>query len=108
MKVLSTSPVSLSKVKEVLEKRAKKDEELGYEQVNALEHATEFYRFDSKKTAALASKLKKEVPSLTDETAMKLAEIQPTTPELARMILVYSKVELPDEEIERTLTIIKG
>ena len=108
MKILSSSPISFSKVKEVLGKRAEGGEELGYEQVNALEHAAEFSLLDSKKTAALAAKLKKEVPSLTDETAMKLAEIQPSVPELARTILVYSKIELPDEEIDRALAIIKG
>ncbi len=108
MKILSSSPVSISKVTEILEKRAKSGEELGYEQVNALEHAAEFSLIDSKKTASLAAKLKREVPLLTDETAMKLAEIQPITPELAKTILIYSKVELPDEEVERVLTIIKG
>ncbi len=108
MKVLTTTPIPISKVKEVLEKRAEAGEELGYEQVNALEHATEFALTDSKKTTALAAKLKREVPSLTEESAMKLAEVQPSTPELARTILLYSKVELPDEEVERTLTIIKG
>lgn len=108
MKVLTVTPVPLSKVKEVLEKRAEAGEELGYEQVNALEHAIEFSLLDSKKTASLAAKLRKEVPSLTEDAAMKLAEIQPSTPELARTILLYSKVELPDEEIERTLIIIQG
>ena|GEM_PF-851044 len=108
MKVLTVTPVPLSKVKEVLEKRAEAGEELGYEQVNALEHANEFSLADSKKMVSLAAKLRKEIPSLTEDTAMKLAEIQPSTPELARTILLYSKVELPDEEIERTLTIIKG
>jgi len=108
MKVLTVTPVPLSKIKEVLEKRAEAGEELGYEQTNALLHATEFSILDSKKTTALAAKLKKEVPSLTEDATMKLAEIQPTSPELARTILLYSKVDLPDEEIERTLTIIKG
>jgi len=108
MKVLSSTPIPVSKIKEVLEKRAEAGEELGYEQVNALEHATTFSIDTSKKTMALAAKLKKEVPNLTEEAAMKLAEIQPSTPELTRTILLYSKVELPDEETERTLTIIKG
>ena len=108
MKILSSSPVPLSKVKEILEKRAEGGEELGYDQQNALEHAGAFTLQDSKKTAALAAKLKREVPSLTEEAAMKLAEILPSSPELAKTILLYSKVELPDEEIERTLTIIKG
>jgi len=108
MKVLSTTPTSVSKVKEVLEKRAEDGEELGYEQQNSLEHAMEFTESDAKKTASLASKLKKEIPSLTEDAAMKLAEIQPSGPELVRSILLYSKVELPEEEITTVLATIKG
>jgi len=107
VKVLTSTPVPISKIKEVLEKRAETGEELGYEQVNALEHATEFSLLDSKKTASLASKLKKEISSLSDEAAMKLAEIQPTTPELIKTILLYSKLELSDEEIELILATVK-
>ncbi|MBD3397705.1 hypothetical protein GF412_01080 [Candidatus Micrarchaeota archaeon] len=108
MKVLATTPTSTAKVKEVLEKRAEAGEELGYEQQNALEHAEEFTELDSKKTASLASKLRKEVPSLDEESAMKLAELQPSTPELVKSILLYSKTEISEEETERVLNIIKG
>ena len=108
MKVLSTTPTSVSRVKEVLEKRAEDGEELGYEQQNALEHAAEFTELDAKKTSSLASKLKKEVASLTDDASMKLAEIRPSSPELVKSILLYSKVELPDEEVEKVLAAIKG
>lgn len=108
MKVLSTTPTSLSKVKEALGKRAEAGEELGYEQQNALEHAEEFAELDSKKTASLASKLRKEVPSLDEESAMKLAELQPSTPELVKSIALYSKAELSEEDITRILTAIKG
>ncbi|MCP4646464.1 MAG: hypothetical protein GY852_01850 [bacterium] len=108
MKVLSTTPTSVSKVKEVLEKRAEDGEELGYEQQNSLEHAMEFTELDAKKTASLASKLKKEVPTLTGDAAMKLAEIQPSGPELVRSILLYSKVELPEEDVTKVLVTIKG
>ena len=103
MKVVSSSPAPLSRVKEALEKRAEDGEELGYEQLNALEHAKEFSISDSKKTASLASKLRKEVPSLTEEAAMKLAEIQPSSPELVRAIMLYSRIELKEEDITKIL-----
>lgn len=108
MKVTSTSPTSVSRVKEILEKRAEDGEELGYEQANALEHAAEFSELDSTKVASLASKLKKEVAILSDEAAMKLAEIQPSSPELAKAILLYSKLELSEEELQKVLDTIKG
>ena len=108
MKIISTSPAPVSRVKEVLEKRAEGGEELGYEQANALEHAKEFSIADSKKTILLASKLMKEVPSLTDDAAMKLAEIQPSSPELVRAIMLYSRLELQEEDLKKILGAIKG
>jgi DNA-directed RNA polymerase subunit F len=108
MKVLSTTPAPVSKIKEALEKRAEAGEELGYEQQNALEHAEEFAGLDSKKTVSLASKVRKEVPSLDEEAAMKLAELQPSTPELVKSIMLYSKIELSEEDISRILATIKG
>jgi DNA-directed RNA polymerase subunit F len=109
MKVVSTAPTSAARVKELLAKRAEAGEELGYEQANALEHATALgEELEAKKVAALAAKLGKEFPALGEEAAMKLAEIQPSSPELVRAILLYSKVELSEEEIKKVLDAIKG
>lgn len=108
MKVISTSPVSLSLVKETLEKRAEGGEELGYEQANALEHAKEFSRLESKKVNSLAGKLRKAVPQLNEDTAMKLAEISPSTSALVKAIALHQKVELKDEDVENILKTIKG
>ncbi len=106
MKVISTSPTSVSKIKELLEKRAEAQEELGYEQQNALEHGVEFAGKDSKKAAALASKLQKEVSSLNEESALKMAELCPQDPALIRMIA--ANPELSDEDIQKILSALKG
>lgn len=106
MKVNSMSPSSVSKVKELLEKRSKKGEELGYEQQNALEHGEEFSEEDSKKVSALASKLLKEVPSLSEEAAMKVAELRPSEPALARM--AAANPELSEEDLQKILSVLKG
>ncbi|MEO0248853.1 MAG: hypothetical protein ABIN58_04790 [candidate division WOR-3 bacterium] len=108
MKVLSSSAVPLSVVKEALEKRAEAGEELGYEQANALEHAKEFSTLEPKKALALAGRLRKAVPQLNDETAVKLAEILPSTPALVRAIALYQKLDLKEEEIDLILKTIKG
>ncbi len=107
MKVTGTEPTSISKVKEVLEARAEAGEELGYEQENALEHASEFAHSPSKKTVALASKLRKEIPELEAEAAMKLAEVLPSTPELVQAILTYTKTELPEDKVNKIVELIK-
>ena len=108
MKINSTSPTPVSRVREILEKRSKNGEELGYEQENALEHSAEVCELDSKKAASLASKLMKEVPGLTDETALKLAEICPSEPALVKAIALYSQLELSDEDVDKILKTIKG
>lgn len=106
MKVNSTSPTSVSKIKEILEKRAKDEEELGYEQQNALEHGTEFAELTSKKAEALASKLKKEFPSLSEDAALKMAEIRPADAALVRMIA--ANPELSDEDAQKMIAALKG
>ncbi len=108
MKVISTSPVPLSLVKEVLEKRAEAGEELGYEQANALEHAKAFSKMESKKVISLAGKLRKAVPQLNEDTSVKLAEISPSTPALVKAIALYQKAELKDEEVAAILKTITG
>jgi DNA-directed RNA polymerase subunit F len=106
MKVGSTSPASVSKIKEILEKRAKKEEELGYEQQNALEHGEEFADIDSKKVSALSSKLSKEFPSLSEEAAVKIAEIRPMDIALVKMIA--ANPDLSDEEAQKILSALRG
>lgn len=103
MKVLTSSPVPVSRVRELLGKREKDGEELGYEQANALEHSREFSDADSKDVVALAEKLKKEVPSLDDETAIRIAEIAPKDAPLLKTIVAYSRIELAEEDINKIL-----
>ncbi|MBD3390262.1 hypothetical protein GF415_04920 [Candidatus Micrarchaeota archaeon] len=107
MRITGTEPTSITKVKEVLEARAEAGEELGYEQENALEHASEFAHSTSKKTAELASKLRKEVPELEEEAAMKLAEVLPSTPELVQAILTYTKTELTEDQVSKIVELTK-
>lgn len=106
MKVNSTAPASVSKIKEILEKRAKAEEELGYEQQNALEHGEEFAELTSKKVESLASKLKKDFPALSEEAAFKMAEIRPADAALLRMIA--ANPELSDEDAQKILSALKG
>jgi DNA-directed RNA polymerase subunit F len=106
MKVNSTSPASVSKIKELLEKRADAEEELGYEQQNALEHGVEFAELTSKKVDSLAAKLKKEFPALSEEAAFKMAEILPPSVALVRMIA--SNPELSEEDAQKIISALKG
>jgi DNA-directed RNA polymerase subunit F len=103
MKILSSTPVSVSEVKEILEKR-QKEGELNYEQTLALEHAEK---------ADSAKGMKKKVEEVQDSfkkiplaTAIKIVDIKPKQPATLRAILVQGKVDLNEEEINELLKII--
>jgi DNA-directed RNA polymerase subunit F len=107
MKAESSKPVPDAEIKKVLEERKKGGEELGYEQVNALEHADAFVKADEKKANALVKKLLSVNEKLDEETAVKIANVMPKTPELLKTILSWHKTELGDEEVDALLKVIE-
>ncbi|HLC69081.1 MAG TPA: hypothetical protein VJH24_04540 [Candidatus Bilamarchaeaceae archaeon] len=105
MNVVSTKAVGVGTVKKILGERAK-DEELGYEQQQSLEHAEKFAQLDEKATAKLVEDLCK-VEKLTEETAFKIADVLPRQPETLAAILVKDKVDLTEEELRNVLGILQ-
>ncbi|MBD3210435.1 RNA polymerase Rpb4 family protein [Candidatus Micrarchaeota archaeon] len=101
MEVKSSKPVTLSKVKETLEKR-EKESELGYEQSQALEHAQKFSDIDGKKGEKLVEKLTQN-EKIPEEAALKIIDIMPKTPATLQSILARDKIELTEEELEAVL-----
>ena len=96
MEIKSSDPVSLAKVKEILSKR-QKDGELGYEQAQALEHAEKFCNSDPGKVKKTIEALKKH-DKITEELAVKIADIGPTDPSTIKAILAKERIEISDEE----------
>lgn len=101
MDVKASRAASLSEAKEILAKR-KDDGELGYEQSQALEHSDRFSKTDASKVAKLAEGLVKK-GKLTEEAALKIADIKPENAATLKAILVKDRIELSDEEIETIL-----
>jgi DNA-directed RNA polymerase subunit F len=99
MKIVSTKPVSISEVKEILEKRKEGESELGYEQQQTFEYAEKFARRSRKETASVAEKLMKANKKLTEEAAIKLADIAPKSMETIKAILLKDKIDLNEEEL---------
>lgn len=99
MRIVSSKPIPMAEVLEVLSERKKGGEELGYEQANALEHAENFAGCDRKKAEAVLKKVKAASPKIDDETAVKIVDIMPKTEETLKAILLKNKIEISAEEI---------
>ena len=91
MNVISSEPISLSEVKEILEKRKKEDTELGYEQQQTLDHSEKFSKHSAKESASLVKELLKN-KKLSKETAIKIADIMPKNIETLKAILLKDKI----------------
>ncbi len=100
MQIKSTKPLSQAEAKQILEER-KKDSDLDYEQLQALEHAEKFQKTGSDRVK-LVSELVKEF-TLPLETAIKIVDLSPSKTETLKAILVKDKVELEDAAMEAIL-----
>lgn len=98
MEVVSSKPVSVLYVKEELSKR-NGDGELGYEQAQALEHAENTVTLTPAKQAKLVEDLKK-VDGMTEEAALKVADIMPKHVSSLKALLLKEKVDLNEENLE--------
>ncbi len=105
MEIISSKPVGGWVLKDLLEKRSK-DEELGYEQQQSAEYLEKFSKLKAKDAEKLVAELKKN-SKVTEETAIKIAELLPKQADTLKAILAKDKVELNDEEIASVLASIK-
>lgn len=99
MRIVSSKPVPMAEVLDVLAARKKDGEELGYEQANALEHAENFSGCDRKRAEGILKKVKAASPKIDEETAVKIVDIMPKSEEALKAILLKSKIEISMDEI---------
>ena len=97
-----TEPVPESEIKAELEKRKKEEEELAYEQAQALEHAEKYIELTPAKMKKLVEDIRKN-EKIPLETAIKIAEIMPKHVSTLKAILIKDKVELSDEELNAVI-----
>ena len=105
MKVVSTEPLSIFEVREILEKR-KKDGELNYEQTLASDHAEKFASMTAKAAKKKADEIVDKNKKVTMETAVKVMDIAPKNISTLRALMLKEKVELNEEELNEILKII--
>lgn len=105
MKIISSVPITLASVKEILDKR-EKEGELGYEQKQAHDYVKKFSKYDKKEAEQLKDKLMKN-KKITAEIAVTLVNIAPKNPELVKTIASKDKIELSEDEINEILKLFK-
>lgn len=102
MEVKSARAVSIEEAKEILDAR-KKDGELGYEQSQALEHCEKTTQRTVKEATKIAEKIRKINESLSEGTAVKIADISPASTSTVRAIVSKDKIEMSDEEATKII-----
>ncbi|MFA5412199.1 MAG: hypothetical protein WC350_02540 [Candidatus Micrarchaeia archaeon] len=103
MKITNSRPVPMADVLEVLQARKDAGEELGYEQANALEHATLFAKTDRKKSEGMLKKVKAASPKIDEETAVKIVDIMPGSEAALKAVLLKNKIDISEEEMKDVL-----
>lgn len=106
MKIVSSEPVPLTDVKEILKKREKEEEELAYEQAQSLENAEKFAETPPAEVKKLISEITKN-NKISAETAVKIVDLMPKYVSTLKAILIKDKVELSDEELEAVIKLLK-
>jgi len=98
-------PVSLSEVRNILNKLSKEREEMLYEQRIALEHAQKFGKLPVKKTNDMIKELMK-LDFLEQKHAYKLADLLPNNKDVIKTIFAKERISLSEENIKKILEII--
>ena len=103
-KVLSSEPLPLSKVKEVIKKRLEEEEGLDIQRTT-LSYLERFAKCDSELVDEIIKELKEKF-ALSNELCVMLVNVLPQTPEEVRTILASEEVTLTSEEIEEIIKIV--
>ena len=99
------SYVSLSEVKNLLQKVEKERETLLYEQRIALEHAQKFAKLPANKTEELIKKLM-ELEKIREIHAYKIADLLPTTKDKVQSIFAKERINITDKDIKEILDLV--
>jgi len=100
-----TRPVSLSEVKNILNKLSKEREEMLYEQRIALEHAQKFAKLPVKTTNDMIKELMK-LEFLEQVHAYKIADLLPNKTDDIKTIFAKERITLGENNIKKILEIV--
>ncbi len=94
--------VTLTEVKDLLEKAETERGELTYEQKLALEHARRFARFTAENLAKLMGDLRQN-PKIDYTMAVRIADLAPNHPDDVRALFAKARVNIDDAELQKIL-----
>lgn len=107
MQIISSKPVSLTEVAELLNERKKEASgTLEYEQANTLAYAEAFAQLTESKIASLEKEIT-AVTALPDAQMISIADLLPKSEEELAHVLSAGKVELPKEQLKEIIKIVK-
>ena len=101
-KIVKTDPITVAKVKDMLEERSL-SHELTYEQNLALDHVIKFSKLNSENAIKLVDELQEIVKK---NQAVKLADIMPLDMADMRLMFAKERGSHKKEELEKLLEII--
>lgn len=104
-KVLSSKPIPLIKVKEML-KELSKEGELTYEQTLTLKYAEKFSKLPKTKVEKLIEELMK-VDGMTEQLAIKTADLLPQNEEILSLI-IGKNAKISNEDMQKIIKLVKS
>ncbi|MEK6821110.1 MAG: RNA polymerase Rpb4 family protein [archaeon] len=103
--LLGKKPVSLSRVRELLEDRATVEGEASYEQTQTMDYVSKFAKLSKDKAESLFNNLL-NIDRMTEEAAVKIVDFLPEDAESMKQVLPKGS-ELSDSQMGDVLTLIK-
>jgi DNA-directed RNA polymerase subunit F len=107
--VIGEDLLTLSEVKEILERikeeREKEGKELGYELRKAMSHAQMFAKLDARKSRELVNELMK-LEKMKPEIAVRIADILPLSYDEIRSVYAKERYTLNEDELKQILELV--
>ena len=101
-KIVETDPITISEVKDMLEKFSE-THELTYEQNLTLDHVGKFSKLDAESSAKLVEELLEIVKK---KYAVRITDIMPEDLADLRLIFAKERVPIKKEDLEKILEIV--
>ena len=107
---LDAEHVTVAEVKDVLEaveeeRALDEDREMRYELARAIEHVNEFAHLDAEEAADLVLELR-ELEKVDEETAFRIADLQPADRTELRSLYAQQRYALDGEELDAILNVV--
>ncbi|HEV8361708.1 MAG TPA: RNA polymerase Rpb4 family protein [Candidatus Thermoplasmatota archaeon] len=101
--------LTLSEVRELLEEAERTRGELSYEQKLALDHARSFaLKLSGAKARELVERLRKVSDKVSEQHAVKMADLLPTHPDDVRVIFAKERFQLEKDEMDKILETVQS